>query len=479
MAEIKKFLGVLYALGAGKNTRMSIKDMLSEDEFSWATHVPWLKKHGVTEKWLTHMFMNLHLQPDDWPDSPEAKRPSKSAPQTESQSDAGGGGGDDGESSATQPPNHRVSKCGRLLEHFNQRCMAAKNLERDASIDEQTALCNSRKCRLKHIQRHKKYNGIRIYSINESKSGYTWSFIVDTKDGTSAPEFAMRLCEQLPGVWHRVYMDNAFPQVRNLEKMYDMKVYGAGTMRPHFGFPPELHELVRKLNDKNSPLDVGEYEWMMAPLGDDRDASFLAVVWRDVGYVKFISTFHLPKEVLIYRRQPGKSEKDERSCIEGIKDYNQNMGGTDLLDALRYHNSTQRKTVKWWHALFFWILDNAVLNAYTLYECDFRDAGIDGKKLTRRQFIIKVAGALLGHMQSKPSKKRRKSDKNARGQPVICGGVMPIIQDKKLNCIHCYHTLNKQLQVKLCCKGCNSPLHVRCFEKWHEDHCVMLQPGRR
>ena len=40
LAEIKKFLGVLYALGAGKNTRMSIKDMLSEDEFSWATHVP-------------------------------------------------------------------------------------------------------------------------------------------------------------------------------------------------------------------------------------------------------------------------------------------------------------------------------------------------------------------------------------------------------------------------------------------------------
>lgn len=62
----------------------------------------------------------------------------------------------------------------------------------------------------------------------------------------------MKLCEQLPGVWHRVYMDNAFPQVRNLEKMCDMKVYGAGTMRPQFGFPPELHELVRKLNDKQA-----------------------------------------------------------------------------------------------------------------------------------------------------------------------------------------------------------------------------------
>ena len=62
----------------------------------------------------------------------------------------------------------------------------------------------------------------------------------------------------------------------------------------------------------------------------------------------------------IDRWQPGKSEQDERSCIEGIKDYNQNMGGTDLLGQLRYHN-TQRKTVKWWLALFFWILDNAVL----------------------------------------------------------------------------------------------------------------------
>ena len=91
---------------------------------------------------------------------------------------------------------------------------------------------------------------------------------------------------------------------------------------------------------------------MMALLSDNPETSFLAVVWRDVRYVKFISTFHSLKEVLIYRRQPGKSEKDERSYIEGIKDYNQNMGGTFLLDALWYYNSTLCKTVKWWHALF-------------------------------------------------------------------------------------------------------------------------------
>ena len=77
----------------------------------------------------------------------------------------------------------------------------------------------------------------------------------------------------------------------------------------------------------------------------------------------------------------------------------------------------------------------------TLYECDFSDAGIDGKKLTRRQFIIKVAEVLLGHMHGKPSKKRRKSDENSRGKPVFCGGVMPISLPKKLNYVHSEETV--------------------------------------
>ena len=123
------------------------------------------------------------------------------------------------------------------------------------------------------------------------------------------PLFAMKLCEQHPGVWHRV--DNAFPQVRRISRTYDRECMGREPCVLILGFRLELHELVGKLNDKNSPLDVGQYEWMMEPLGDKPEASFLAVVWRDVGCVKFISTFHSRKEVLIFRRQPGKSEKVE------------------------------------------------------------------------------------------------------------------------------------------------------------------------
>ena len=55
-------------------------------------------------------------------------------------------------------------------------------------------------------------------------------------------------------------------------------------------------------------------------------------------------------------------------------------------------------------------------NAYTLYECDFGDADIDGKKLTGPQLIIKVVELLFDHSQGKPSKKRRLSDENVQGK---------------------------------------------------------------
>ena len=49
--------------------------------------------------------------------------------------------------------------------------------------------------------------------------------------------------------------------------------------------------------------------------------------------------------------------------------------------------------------------------------------------------------------------------------------------DKKRNCIHCYHTLKKQVKTRVMCKGCEKPLHIHCFEKWHQDHCVVMQQG--
>ena len=65
-----------------------------------------------------------------------------------------------------------------------------------------------------------------------------------------------------------------------------------------------------------------------------------------------------------------------------------------------------------------------------------------------------VAEVLLGHVQSKPSKQWRKNVENGREKPGICGGVMPVSLDKKLNYIHYFHTLNKERKTRLMCRGC-------------------------
>ena len=51
-----------------------------------------------------------------------------------------------------------------------------------------------------------------------------------------------------------------------------------------------------------------------------------------------------------------------------INAYNQNMNGVDVADQLDVYYSFQRKTLKWWRKVFFWLLEVAVVNSYLVYK---------------------------------------------------------------------------------------------------------------
>jgi len=393
------------------------------------------------------------------------------------------------------PPNHKVRKVGRFLQALMENAQKAWNLGEHASIDEQVVLCNSRKCSYKQVLKHKKYNGILLYSVNDPVTGYTFAFEADRRNNEEGgrPGFAMRLCEYISGEWRRVWMDSAFPTIRGLEAMYDMGIYGGGTIKHIMGFPAELDELKRPMGDKNPVLKKGEYEWRMAPMkakadGTERKAAFTAVIWHDVGYAKIITTCHQPNATMVKRRQSGVQGRVDRPCLESISEYNKNMGGTDQCDQLRHYNTTQRKTVKWWHALFLWALDVASgVNAYTEYQYDYIDH--NGSKLgmlTRQKFVSSIADDLLGEPQGN-TKKRRKSKQvdnhlAVDGDPRVRCEKARLMVCPKRNCALCYRKspkeLKKQLPVRTACPGCNSALHVECYDEWHEDYChVVAEQG--
>ena len=165
MDDMKKFFGTLYGMAAGDRGKSSVRAMCALDNH--CTRVEWLAEYGVTESWLTGWFSNIHCQPEGWEKTEEAKLQAPNAKE-----DGRGGSGSEARaafgSGNAMPHNHNVKKIGRLLEQLNQNCINVYKVHEMCSIDEQTALCNSRLCSLKHVQRHKKYDGIRIYSVNGS-----------------------------------------------------------------------------------------------------------------------------------------------------------------------------------------------------------------------------------------------------------------------------------------------------------------------
>ena len=64
LADLKEFLGMLFGLGVGNNSRMSIKEMTSDLKIDQLVRVTFLKEHGITADYMPYWFMNLHLHPD-------------------------------------------------------------------------------------------------------------------------------------------------------------------------------------------------------------------------------------------------------------------------------------------------------------------------------------------------------------------------------------------------------------------------------
>ena len=87
------------------------------------------------------------------------------------------------------------------------------------------------------------------------------------------------------------------------------------------------------------------------------DDGLLAVAWCDVGQTKGMSNFHEPQNATVERRVKGQQDRTQRNAPKCMADYNKFMVGTDLSDQRRGNFTCQRKSVKWWHSLFYFSLD--------------------------------------------------------------------------------------------------------------------------
>ena len=219
-------------------------------------------------------------------------------------------------------PN-KVPKVGLLQEHFRRRTVLFILFipEPDLSYDEATAKYGGRKTFLRYLQSsYKPYDGIRIYCLNGSKTGYCKNFRTDLRDGTTIETMAKGVLSVIAGKGFTCWADNAFVSVAMCKWCKEQKINFAGTTRTTYGFPKSLID---------EDLAQGEWRWAMTESG------ILAAFWSDVGNVKLMYNFHGPRSGHVLRRVSGQADRVPRCAPTVGVEYNDGMGGTDLFDFMR------------------------------------------------------------------------------------------------------------------------------------------------
>lgn len=134
--------------------------------------------------------------------------------------------------------------------------------------------------------------------------------------------------------------------------------------------------------------------------------------------------------------------------------------------------------MKWWHAIFFWILDTAACNAYIVHKEELK--GQATPVMTHLEFQTALAHKLLetdkGSKHASGSGQKRKRSSSAaieRPEARLLGShLIRTIQGSSAttpqrDCVLCKEQ-GKRSRSNYECGACDVGLHPGCFEQWHQ-----------
>ena len=122
-----------------------------------------------------------------------------------------------------------------------------------------------------------------------------------------------------------------------------------------------------------------------------------ALKWFDNRAVTLTSTCVSAQPISTVERYDRKQKKTIGiPCPSIVRKYNQYMGGVDLLDALISYYRIHLKSRKYYHRLFFHLVDLAVVTSWLLYRRDCNSFGISQtKQIDLLDFRVRLAESLL------------------------------------------------------------------------------------
>lgn len=114
------------------------------------------------------------------------------------------------------------------------------------------------------------------------------------------------------------------------------------------------------------------------------DTTLCAVKWYDNRSVTLLSDYVGAHPVThVQRWDRGSKAVIDVPCPAVVRDYNQHMGGVDLLDSLIALYRTKIRSKKWYHRLFFHFLDMIVVTCWMLYKRDCKCNNLSDAEVMR------------------------------------------------------------------------------------------------
>lgn len=287
----------------------------------------------------------------------------------------------------------------RLSETFSSTYRPSKN----QSIDESMIRFKGRSSLKQYMPMKPVKRGYKVW-VRADESGFACQFQIYTgKSGDSVEKdlgarVVTDLTRSLVGKGHYVYYDNYFNSVPLQKKLQSEMIYACGTIRRgRRNLPDDI------LDDKH--MKRGQSDWRISKDG------LAYLKWMDRKGVHFLSNYSDPST------NAGTSRKQKDGTIENINcpllvvEYNKNMGFVDKLDMLKSIYELDRKSKKWWHRIFWYLLDVSLVNAYIIFK-HRSNTSQSRTTLSLKNFKIAVSLGLIGADENTPKRGRPQSTLN-------------------------------------------------------------------
>ncbi|XP_020603908.1 piggyBac transposable element-derived protein 4-like [Orbicella faveolata] len=268
-----------------------------------------------------------------------------------------------------EPAGNKLHEVQGFVDFMKGRCKLLYQPRQHVAIDERMVKSRHRSGIRQYIKDKPIKYGIKFWVLADSSTAYVVDFNIYSGKAAgreiSAHGLGYDVVRKLMGDYenqgYHLYVDNFYSSMTLAKHLFQQGILFTGTiLENRKDFPPSLKN--GKQWAKGQPR--GAMRW-------ERDPPVLAMQWVDNRVVSMICTASNANDKVQVKRKKREGGawqiNNEVQQPLAFQAYNRYMNAVDRSDQILATHNVQRKCLKWWKAIFFHLIDLAVVNSFILF----------------------------------------------------------------------------------------------------------------